>query len=211
MDSNWNDAADRQALGASPRRSGRLIGLFLMLAAMVGVAYLLKSRTPPLNPQEAPAVGKRFEKLQFEPLTEDADSLTLDKLQGQVVLINFWGPWCGPCVQEFPELVELQESLSANKHFRFVSVSCPQAPNDSQHDTRTKAFLKQRGYDLAVHRDPQFVSAQGLMELNQEKGFGFPTTVLLDHQGTIRSLWIGYRPGVVKEMRERTQELLKAP
>ncbi|WP_254512436.1 TlpA disulfide reductase family protein [Anatilimnocola floriformis] len=209
MESNWSDDAEQQAIGP-PRRRGRLIGLFVILAAIVGVAYVLKAVSVPPNPTVAVAVGKRFEKLHFEPLTDDATSLQLADLQGQVVLINFWGPWCGPCVQEFPELVELQKSLKTNADFRFVSVSCPQAPNDPQHDTRTAAFLKMRGYDLPIYRDPQFVSAQALGELNSDPNFGFPTTVLLDRDGVIRSLWIGYRNGVVKEMREQASELLKA-
>ena len=207
---NWNDAADQQALGRPPRRSGRLIGLFLMLAVMVGVAYILKSHTPPLDPGAAPAVGHPFEKLRVEPITDNAKPLTLEDLKGQVVLINFWGPWCGPCVHEFPELVELSESLSKNPQFRFISISSPQSPQDSQNIDRTKAFLKARGYELPVHHDPQFVSAKNLAQLSQDPNFAFPTTVLLDRQGIIRSQWVGYRSGLVKEMREKALELLKA-
>jgi len=209
MDSNWNDAADQQALGAPRRGSGRLLGLFVLLAVVVAGVLILKAITPPSEPAAAPAVGERFERLQLAPLTEDAEPLTLAELKGQVVLINFWGPWCGPCRIEFPELMELREHFAAKPQFRFVSVSCPQTPDDAQLKTQSLAFLRMKGFNLPVHRDPQFKSSSALMELNRERAFPFPTTVLLDQQGVIRGLWVGYRPGIAKEMREQVKALLK--
>lgn len=204
----WDDAAEQQALGKQPRGSGRLIGLFLLLALVMVVVLLVKSFTPPTDPSASPAVGQRLAQLSFEPLTEDAEAISFDDVQGQVTLINFWGPWCGPCRIEFPELVELRNNL-ADPRFRFISASYSQAPGDPQLQKQTIAFLKSQQFDLPVHQDPQFTTARALLELSGEQNFAFPTTVLLDQQGTIRSLWIGYRPGIAKEMRQQVAELLK--
>lgn len=173
------------------------------------VVWGLRQLTPPSDPTTAPAVGKRFDKLHFDPLTSDAELVTIDTLQGQVTLVNFWGPWCGPCRSEFPELMELRKDLQANNKFRFVSVSCSGDGNDAPLEAQTNTFLKQQGATLPVHRDRDLASGRELMELNNEKGFGFPTTVVLDQEGVIRGLWIGYHAGVVKEMRKQVDELLK--
>lgn len=209
MNSNWDDAAEKQNLGAEPRGSGRLIGLFLVLAVVMLTVWAIRQLTPPSDPTEAPAVGKRFDSLHFEPLTGDAEPIMIDSLQGQVTLVNFWGPWCGPCRAEFPELMELRKDLQKNDNFRFVSVSCSGDGNDAPLEAQTSTFLKQQGVELPVHRDRELASGRALLELNNDKGFGFPTTVLLDQQGVIRGLWVGYHPGVVKQMRKQVDALLR--
>lgn len=208
MEHQWDDAAEQQTLGKQPRGSGRMIGLFLLLAVVMTMVLVVKSFTPPSDPNASPAVGQVFEKLQFEPLTDDAQPISFADVQGQVTLINFWGPWCGPCRIEFPELVELQKDLSGPR-FRFVSVSYSHAPGDPQLRTQTAAFLKSQQFELPVHQDPQFAAAQSLLKLTGDPNFSFPTTVLVDQQGVIRSIWVGYRPGIAKEMRQRIAELLK--
>jgi thiol-disulfide isomerase/thioredoxin len=204
----WDDAAEQQALGKPPRGSGRLIGLFLLLGVVMTVVLVVKSFTPPTDPSTSPAVGQRLDKLHFEPLTDDAQPISFEDIQGQVTLINFWGPWCGPCRIEFPELVELRNDL-ADPRFRFISASYSQAPGDPQLRAQTATFLKSQKFQLPVHQDPQFTTARSLLELSGDQNFSFPTTVLLDQEGTIRSLWVGYRAGIAKEMRERVDELLK--
>ena len=39
----------------------------------------------------------------------DGDWVTLNELKGKVVLLNFWGTWCGPCRQEIPAFINLTE------------------------------------------------------------------------------------------------------
>jgi cytochrome c biogenesis protein CcmG/thiol:disulfide interchange protein DsbE len=208
VENQWDDAAEQQSLGKQPRGSGRLIGLFLLLAVVMTIVLVVKSFTPPSDPTASPAVGQVFDQLHFEPLTDDAQPISFDDVQGQVTLINFWGPWCGPCRIEFPELVELRNDL-ADPRFRFISASYSHAPGDPQLRQQTAAFLKSQQFVLPVHQDPQFAAAQSLLKLSGDQNFSFPTTVLLDQQGVIRSIWVGYRPGIAKEMRQRVDELLK--
>jgi thiol-disulfide isomerase/thioredoxin len=40
---------------------------------------------------------------------KDGANYTLSGLRGKWVLINFWAPWCPPCIQEMPELITLQQ------------------------------------------------------------------------------------------------------
>ena len=139
----------------------------------------------------------------------DGDPLTLASLQGQVVLINFWGPWCPPCREEFPELMELREGLAKEKEFRFVSVTSTPTEDGDELVQLTKTFLKSQKYDLPIYRDSQLTTRNELKELNQSGEIPYPTTVLLDQRGVVRALWFGYRQGVGEQMQELIEKLLK--
>ncbi|QDU26414.1 Thiol:disulfide interchange protein TlpA [Anatilimnocola aggregata] len=203
----WDDAAERHQLGTPQRGNGRLLGLLATLSVVIAIVLGVRFLRPPSEATAQPAVGQQLTQLALEPLDGDGEPLTLASLKGQVVLINFWGPWCGPCRLEFPELLELRESLASNPRFRFVSVTCMPGNDETDLVAQTKSYLSSEGFDLPVHRDPTFVTRLEVMKLNRDQ-FAFPTTVLLDQQGIIRGVWIGYKPGVTLAMREQIDSLL---
>jgi cytochrome c biogenesis protein CcmG, thiol:disulfide interchange protein DsbE len=205
--SNWDDSVEQRALG-QPRSSARLIGLFLTLAIVIVVVLIVRRFTPRHDPAHQPAVGQVLANLQLEPFDEKGEKLTSADLQGAVTLINFWGWWCGPCKAEFPELMNLREKFSRQSKFRFVSVACNPNPDETGLIDKTKAFLSNQGYDLPVHRDPTLMTRHELEKLNQSEGFAYPTTVLVDQQGVIRGVWVGYHQAVVEQMRLKIDELL---
>ena len=59
-------------------------------------------------------VGERFEN--FSEKLENGDDFELNELKGKLVLVDFWGSWCGPCRRENPGLSRLHEQF-ANKNF----------------------------------------------------------------------------------------------
>jgi thiol-disulfide isomerase/thioredoxin len=203
----WESDSEQPADGSRGRGSGRLIGLLVGLGIALFAVVLARTMFRSALEAPAPAVGHQLSKLDLRALDSNEEKITAADLQGQVVLINFWGPWCGPCRLEFPELMELQKDLAKTEDFRFLSVTS--MPNDNETDLvpQTKAFLESQGYDLAVHRDPTFATRVQMMQLNQGQ-FAFPTTVLLDRSGTIRQVWIGYRPDVGLDMRRAIDGLL---
>ncbi len=40
-----------------------------------------------------------------------AQTVSLDQYRGKIVVLNFWASWCGPCLEEFPSLVQLQKDM----------------------------------------------------------------------------------------------------
>jgi thiol-disulfide isomerase/thioredoxin len=187
----------------SPPARGRRTGFWLLLA-LVLVALVIWRSYPPRAAQGRdgtahPAVGRKLPWLGLKPLTGKAADVSAEDLQGKVTLINFWGPWCGPCRVEFPHLYELRKSFAAEKEAQILSVSCSgyEGPEDNGPDEikATEEFLHEQNADMPTYYDPFFKSRRQLLETAGLREFAYPTTVILDRSGTIRGLWQGYFRG----------------
>ncbi|HUO25508.1 MAG TPA: TlpA disulfide reductase family protein [Candidatus Aquilonibacter sp.] len=110
---------------------------------------------------------------------KDSDrSVTLSKLRGQIVVLNFWATWCPPCVEEMPSLVQMQQRMkSKGVTVLAVSVDVDQA--------NYERFLKDHGVNLLTVRDPN-ESASNLYGT-----FKFPETYIIDRNGVMQRKFIG--------------------
>ena len=150
-------------------------------------------------------VAAFMEKLAKEPVTvdlADADALAaLRKGEGSKVrLVNFWATWCGPCVTEFPELVEISR-MYRNRDFEFVSVAAnfPDEKNEvlkfltkQQASNRNLLFGTTDKYALIAAFDKTWSGA-------------LPYTVLLGAKGEVL-----YKQEGPVEAIELKREILKA-
>jgi cytochrome c biogenesis protein CcmG, thiol:disulfide interchange protein DsbE len=84
-------------------RKGLSWGAWVLLAGIVAVAFVLAIQLTRQNTVQ-PRTGEVAPS--FELTTFDGQTLTLESLRGQIVLVNFWGSWCAPCHDEAPELEE---------------------------------------------------------------------------------------------------------
>lgn len=114
------------------------------------------------------------------------DVLTAVRAAGaKVVLVNFWAAWCGPCREEFPALVRLQNDY-ADRGLKVIYVSWD--------DTAAEAakFLAREGV-----KSPSFLKAkqqgdQDFIHAFEPKLTGaLPTTLIYDGTGKLRSFWEG--------------------
>jgi cytochrome c biogenesis protein CcmG, thiol:disulfide interchange protein DsbE len=155
-------------------------------------------------------VGQPLPMLELQPLTGTTEGVSLESLHGKVALINYWGPWCGFCVEEFPHLVELWDKNRGNPEFAFVSVSSAGRGEENVPELKdqTENFFKSRQASFPTYVDPDGGNRQILASLTDMNGFGYPTTVLLDRHGIIRALWIGYEPGYSNQMEQLVSKLL---
>jgi cytochrome c biogenesis protein CcmG, thiol:disulfide interchange protein DsbE len=206
------DATNPSAATAK-RPASFWITLLVVAAAMCLYVVLVTRPTAGPPGDEDPAVGRRLEYLQLEGLTGGAHRVSLDDLQGRVTVLNYWGTWCPPCIQEFPDIVELAGEFAAHEDFRLYAVSCGQEEDSNLAELRdaTEAFLESRGSKLPTYGDKNHESRTALVGLLGLPGMAYPTTLVLDRQGTIRGFWQGYRPRHKAEMSKLVTRLLAEP
>ena len=122
----------------------------------------------------APAPGAEPDTVFTGP---DGKPLHLADLKGQVVVVNFWATWCGPCKEEMPSLAKLQKDY-AEKPFKVVAISVDKLDDAP----KAKDFLKTHG-GLSFYSDPEY---RVVFSLNPRPE-GIPTTVIYDKPGHERA------------------------
>jgi hypothetical protein len=103
------EAPDTTA-SAAPVRRRRIAPLIAIPVAVVMLllVILLATRDPATERLgKSPLVGKQAPPV--EGITLKNEQFTLDHVRGDWVVVNFFGSWCTPCIQEHPELVSFQE------------------------------------------------------------------------------------------------------
>ena len=103
----------------------------------------------------------------------DGKPMKLSDLKGQVVVVNFWATWCGPCKEEMPSLAKLSKDY-ADRGVKVVAISVDRL-QDSQ---AAKDFLRSHG-GLQFYNDPEYRVVFGL----NPRPDGIPTTVIYDKSG----------------------------
>lgn len=110
----------------------------------------------------------------FSITTSEGEYISLDDLKGKVVLLDFWGTWCGPCVASLPSLRELNKKYSKHETFVMLGIS-----SDGDEDKWSNFIVKEKMVW------PQFLDRQRVVQ-SAFKVSAFPTYIVLDHEGVIR-------------------------
>ena len=129
-------------------------------------------------------------------LPTETDSVSLAKLSGKVVYLDFWASWCAPCRKSFPWMQELQ-SRYKDKGLVVIAV------NLDKNNDKAKEFLKQFPNDFIVAFDPDGKVAE------QYKVMGMPSSYLIDPKGQIYFSHIGFREADTDQLETQIRKLLK--
>lgn len=124
------------------------------------------------------------------------NNLRLSEFTNQVVLINFWATWCGPCRKELPLLNALHERYT-RAGFTVIGI------NIDQDIDKARAMTNTLGIKFPILFDPDNAVSKswGLSAM--------PTTVIIDRRGVIRRVFLGYQPGYEKTYETDIRDLLK--
>ena len=110
------------------------------------------------------------------------ENLKLSELRGNVVLLNFWASWCGPCRQEMP-LLEKMHNKYKGLGFTVMGV------NVEEDSSKAKAMAKKDKLSFPVLFDTQSQVSKAYQVS------AMPSTVIIDRDGKVRYLHKGYLPG----------------
>ena len=109
-------------------------------------------------------------------------NLRLEEYRGQVVLLNFWASWCGPCRQEMPILDQMHQRY-ADTGFAVLGVNV-----EGELGPAKKIADKTKVTFPVLIDEGQAVSE--LYDLE-----AMPSTVVIDRDGVVRYYHRGYKPG----------------
>jgi len=147
------------------------ISLLIVLGYYVGRAYFLK-----------PGLVQGQKATEIVDKMPDGSEFALSELKGKYVLLDFWGTWCGPCIQSHPALVELYkryhgQTFTDGSDFEIVSVAV------ESHDRNWLAIIQRDQLSWPYHLlavdlfNSPVVSAYGVKQL--------PTKFLINPKGII--------------------------
>jgi thiol-disulfide isomerase/thioredoxin len=121
--------------------------------------------------------------------------------KGKVVVLDFWGSWCGPCRLELPHLQKSYEHYRT-RGVAFTTVNVEMADTPAEHKKVASAFMKANGYTFPVAIDPEGIAVQA-------HGIeSYPTVYVIDKAGKIRFRNLGYTDGISEIMAAQIDKLL---
>jgi thiol-disulfide isomerase/thioredoxin len=129
----------------------------------------------------------------FDLKSLDGRKITLDSLKGKVVVVNFWGIWCGWCVRELPDFQKLHEKYAAQTDVVILTIN-----NDSNPDD-VPPWMKQKTYTFGVLLDDGYVTKVGVT--------AFPTTWFLDGEGRKVFEKVGWSEKLLEEFSWRVEAI----
>ena len=115
---------------------------------------------------------------EFSFTTREGESVSLERLKGKTVLLDFWGSWCHPCVEATPGLIKLRRKLIGQPVI-FVGVA-------RDEEAKWTKYLEKSSMDWPQYLDTD-ERVSRLFRVD-----GFPTYIVLDGDGIIRARRTGY-------------------
>jgi thiol-disulfide isomerase/thioredoxin len=132
----------------------------------------------------------------------DSTPVSLADFKGKIVVMDFWGSWCGPCRMELPTFQAAYERYK-DKGIVFLGMNFERpVPGVSSLRQLTREFMQQNKYTFPVVVDHDHVAADAY-SIN-----GFPTMYLIDRTGTIRYKNVGVSEGIETILQDQIESLM---
>lgn len=147
-----------------------------ILFSAIGLYFGIK-RFQPAPPADT-AVGAM---MQLSMTDANGKQRKMSEWKGKILLVNFWAPWCPPCVAEMPELAALQHEMN-DKNLQIVGIGI-----DSPDNIRQFAKKHEITYPLLLGG---LEGTELSRQFGNESG-GLPFTLLIAPDGTVRQSYMG--------------------
>lgn len=153
----------------------------LEVAKNVADHFIANAQTQIYKDVAESALAKRMLLAPGQPAPEftlegiDGNTYSLSDFKGQLVYIDFWATWCGPCLRQIPSLIKLKEAYHG-KPITFVAISL-----DDDKDAWVKMVTEDGLKGIQLHADKAWSSDVA----QNYQIFGIPTFVLIDGEGKL--------------------------
>jgi len=147
--------------------------LLTIIVTCLSLAALPGCRSVQAVRPEDVVVGNTIPDFSLKSL--DGKTVSKDSLKGEVVVLNFWASWCGPCMGEIPEL----KQVAANSKARIVGIAL-----DENGAETVKPFAESHQINYTVLLGDQDI-------FQQFNGVGIPYTLVLDRSQRIVKVYRG--------------------
>ncbi len=170
-----------------------IAGLFMLTGILI-LVYLGRDTARLMN---AP-----LDDIDLKALLSTDPAPTIESIRGKIVVLHFWGTWCGPCKEEFPKFVEVYRHYESDPNVMFISVSCsPGMENDLvELRNETSSYLQSLGVTMPTFADPAMFTRGKIARMLASGGFVYPFTLVTDREGFVREYWLGSSPNTMTEL-----------
>jgi thiol-disulfide isomerase/thioredoxin len=173
------------------------IGVFFLLKvtglgagiSMLTQSALMKAGVMDVQPENTAAAPQTFD-YNFSMKDLDGKNVDMNDLKGQVIFINLWATWCGPCRVEMPSIQNLYNSVDKDK-IAFVILSLDQQGQEK----KVEQYILSKGFTF-----PVYYPASPLPKLLRVNTI--PTTFIIAPDGKVKSKKNGMANYDTDEMRE---------
>ncbi|MEX0618890.1 MAG: TlpA disulfide reductase family protein [Pseudohongiellaceae bacterium] len=160
------------------------------LTWLAGISLLL-----PVSSALAVEEGEQAPDFTLPSIHSDGEAITLSKFRGKVVYVDFWASWCAPCLRSLPLYNELY-SRYQEAGLEIIAVNIDNPIEDGQD------FLIDTPLDFRIPSDIEGETPE------LYRVIGMPTSYLVDAEGTVRMVHVGFRDGDVEKIEAEIRDLL---
>lgn len=158
------------------KKNAFLFGGVAILFAAFGIFYASQRLSP------APAEPSAVSMLLSQTFTDaSGQEQALAQWKDHALVVNFWATWCAPCVDEMPELSDLQQEIASSK-IQIIGIGIDSASNIAE-------FAKK--YRISY---PLYIGGLNGTELSRQlgnQGGGLPFTALIGRDGQVKKTYLG--------------------
>lgn len=159
--------------------SALVVVFVFVLLAMPAAAQKAKAKAAPKKPAPAAETGPL-------PKVTQVDSVQMLALfkrneeNPKPLLVNFWATWCGPCIEEFPDLVEIDKDYKGKIDFITITLD-----DLEEIETGVPRFLRQQKAEMPTYLLKTADESEAISAVYSEWQGGLPFTIFFDGKGGV--------------------------